>query len=765
MAYITQVGIMLAGCFIFYKLLLQKETFFRANRWILLVCLALSFSLPLIRVPEQWSFRKAPAVITVEQTETTLPADPDAPAQQEPASTSTHTTPVTNTTITPVTKTSTITWQQALTWAGWLYWFGVIIFGVNFLLQVITLLYRAYTRPVIRDGRFRIVELAGDKAPCSFLNNIFINPEKYDWDTYSQILLHEKIHIEQRHSLDLLLAEMVIIFQWFNPFAWQYRKALENNLEYLTDDQLLHHPQVERESYQMSLFKVSAPQFPLHLTTNYNQSLLKKRIAMMNVKKSNLHTAWKYGFLLPVLVLLVCLLNEPAAIAHEPVANNKTTHETGFDEMATEGVWFATIKDDKVNIQFKSDDDDQSTNSTTFSLSDLGALPRDKAGIFTVTREAGSIEFTGKFEGDQGMGRYKFTANKDYAEAIRKEGIELRNDKDVMVFFFVNVSRSYVKMLKDNGYTELSRNDVIPLAALKVDGPWIQSMKNSGIKELSLKNLIPLKALHIDGAYVADIRKAGYPDVTANQLISFKSQGIDGKYIADVRSAAGITKPSPAKTNKPNAEKAEVKEKSEPKERQERTERQESDDISANDIIAIKALHIDAAYIQSIKEAGFDNLSNRELIPFKAQGITGDYIKDLKAIFKDLSAHDVIAIKAQHITPEYAKSFESLGFSNISAHQIIPLKSLGVTPEYIKGFQDAGYKDITLQNAVAMKAQRITPELAKEYSKLGFENLSLNELISAKVTGTTPDFINSMKAKGHNLKSINKYIQLKNLVD
>ncbi|WP_315816750.1 M56 family metallopeptidase [Paraflavitalea speifideaquila] len=240
-----------------------------------MVCLALSFGLPLLQVPQQFSFRKAKAV--VEEPALEIPAVNkvvNAPQESTPVTTPTTTSPTVNNT--RELKAPLITWQQALTWAGWLYWFGVIVFAINFLVQLINLLYRAYTRPVIRDGRYRIVELSGDQAPCSFWNNIFINPEKYDWETYNQILLHEKIHIEQRHSFDLLLAELVIVFQWFNPFAWQYRKALENNLEYLTDDQLVNHQEVERTTYQLSLLKVSAPHFPLNLTTNYNQSLLKK---------------------------------------------------------------------------------------------------------------------------------------------------------------------------------------------------------------------------------------------------------------------------------------------------------------------------------------------------------------------------------------------------------------------------------------------------------------------------------------------------------
>jgi hypothetical protein len=101
-----------------------------------------------------------------------------------------------------------------------------------------------------------------------------------------------------------------------------YRKEVENNLEFLTDDQLLRQAEIEKTSYQMSLLKVAAPHFPLNLTTNYNQSLLKKRLLMMNAKKSSAHTAWKYCFLLPLLLALTCVFNKNLA-AEQAAAENK----------------------------------------------------------------------------------------------------------------------------------------------------------------------------------------------------------------------------------------------------------------------------------------------------------------------------------------------------------------------------------------------------------------------------------------------------------
>lgn len=294
--YILYTALILSACLLFYKLLLQKETFFHLNRFFLLACMILAFILPLLPIPQQLSLRKdvvekqAPFVKTAVDKSPTL--EPKAAPVQE---------------VIVEQAKQTFDADLLLNWLLYLYWFGVLLFGLNFIMQACVLLYRAYSLSAIQDGKFRIVEITGDNAPCSFANNIFINPEKYEWETYNQILLHEKIHIEQKHTIDLLLAEAVIIFQWFNPFAWQWRKALESNLEFLTDSEMLQQETVEKESYQFSLLKVAAPHFPLCLTTNYNQSLIKKRIIMMNSKKSNVNTTWKYFFLLPLLVLFACL--------------------------------------------------------------------------------------------------------------------------------------------------------------------------------------------------------------------------------------------------------------------------------------------------------------------------------------------------------------------------------------------------------------------------------------------------------------------------
>jgi hypothetical protein len=775
--YILHVALLISVCLLFYKIFLQRETFYHLNRLVLLSCLGLSFVLPLISIPQAWTLRSAPAQAVISTPPPVAPIEYQkivAPVNKSEAK------PVQQAVIAkqqPVKSQPATTVQDgqfiptAIKWLFYLYWVGVAAFGLNLLLQVIVLLIRAHSNPVILDGRFRIVEVKGDKAPCSFGNNIFINPEKYDWETYNQILMHEKVHIQQGHSFDILLAELVLVFQWFNPFAWLYRGELENNLEFLTDEAVLDRNPVEKSSYQMSLLKVSAPHLALSVTTNYNQSLLKKRIVMMNAKKSNIHTMWKYFILVPLMGGLACALNQTTAFSQTKSTHVKANIKTKQSQRnwgstdRTEGSWFATIKGEKVRIEFRSDEEDHDWNSSSdnFKLSELSAVPKDQKGDFTITRDAGTMKFNGRFDGNQGYGHYKFVANKEVSDYVGSEGVTDIDYQDQFAFFIINITKDYVRMLKENGYGHITKNEMISMAALKVDEPFIKYWKQNGYPNITSNELVSAKALGVDGEYINEIHKAGYPKISYNQLISFKAQGITGAYIRGLRKAG----------------KVEGKD-------------DESGLPPAEDVSSYKALDVDSAYIQGLKNAGYANVPFNELTSMKALGITPEYVKGFTSIgYKDISANELQSFKSLDITPEFVKSFKDIGYKNIPANDLMSLKSLGitanyvkgfevlgykdislnelssfkalgVTSDYIKGFQAIGYKDISPNELTSLKSLGVTPGFIKGFKDLGYTNISLNEVTSLKATGVTPAYVSSMKAKGFNSKDLDKYIQLKN---
>ena len=781
--YILHVALLISVCLLFYKLLLQRETFYRLNRIILIFCLALSFVLPLIPIPQTWTFRAIPQPVTqkvqpvvAEQPVVSLPKNEAIKLQVPLMDKAVPVLPVAKTTapVAPIVKATTVAQPQvpslierSVKWLFYLYWIGVAAFGLNLLLQLIVLLYQAYTKPFIRDGKFRIVELSGEKAPCSFGNNIFINPEKYDWDTYSQILLHEKIHIEQRHSLDIILAELVLVLQWFNPFAWLYRTELENNLEFLTDESVLKHKEIERSSYQLSLLKVSAPHLSLGITTNYNQSLLKKRIVMMNAKKSNIHIMWKYFFLVPLLGILACALNDPAAYSKPLNVTAKNTNDIPVNwgsEDRTEGAWFTTIKGEKIRVEFKSDDDDHNwSNSSTFMLNEFTNLPKDQKGEFSLKREAGTVLFNGKFEGNEGYGHYKFTEDKSFNEFLTQQGITEVEDGDAFAFFTLNIKKDYVSMLQKNGYKAISKSELISMSALKVDEPYIAMWKANGFAELTPNELVSGKALGITNDYVSEIRKAGYSDLTFNQLISFKAQHITGAYINSLRKAKLTEGKTSGDESMPSAnEISSYKAMNIDSNYVHQLAAAGYRNVPYNQLTTLKALNITPAFIKSFKDIGYTNLTVNQLSTLKSLDITPAYVKGYQALgFKDLTVNNLSSLKSLGITAEYIKSFEQFGYKNLTVNQLSELKSLDITPAYIKGFQALGYKNLSVNNLGSLKSLGITEEYIKSFEPFGFKDLSVNNLSTLKSLDITPAYIQGFEDMGYKNLSVNNLSSLK----
>lgn len=295
----------------FYKLFLERESFFAANRIYFISSLVLAFVLPFISLPE---LVEQQGVITTMLEEVDTPEPTRIPIENNTLDAITIEAPIVSPQVgfSPVSVEPVETQKGLGYWLMILYYFGVIVFSFNLLSQILSIIFKIIkSTDKVEDIHYNIINSTETGEPSSFFNYIFINPESYDYNTYEQILAHEEVHIKKRHSIDLLLAEIAAIFLWFNPFIWLFRKDVENNIEYQTDDLLINKQEIEKEQYQMNLLKVATYQKPLSISTNYNQSLIKKRILKMSAKKSNPHTYWKYAFVAPVVFMMLLIMNKP----------------------------------------------------------------------------------------------------------------------------------------------------------------------------------------------------------------------------------------------------------------------------------------------------------------------------------------------------------------------------------------------------------------------------------------------------------------------
>ncbi len=268
--------------FLAYKLLFQKETFFALNRHYLLGGIIASLLLPLV-------------VFT-----TYIYVEPVA--IQESAF---YDIPIT------ITEYSTTEPATPFDWSGLLfniYLLGIIFVGTQFIIQLLSLYKIVKSGVYKRHNSFNLIEVTDQVSPFSFFNYIIYNPENFSHKDLEIILNHEKAHGKQLHTIDILLSQLFLIFQWFNPVVWFYKKTIQQNLEFMADKEAISTIE-SKQNYQRTLLKVSVASYCTSITNNFYNSLIKKRIVMLNQSSSKTQNLWKYSLILPALALFLVSFN------------------------------------------------------------------------------------------------------------------------------------------------------------------------------------------------------------------------------------------------------------------------------------------------------------------------------------------------------------------------------------------------------------------------------------------------------------------------
>lgn len=209
-------------------------------------------------------------------------------------------------------------------WATLLFWAGVALFAVRLLMQFVSLykLYKNSEQGNIRSHQVRLVKT--DINPFSFWQSIYINPDCLNPGDLESVLQHEQVHVSEWHTLDILLTEISAVFYWFNPGVWLMKKAVRENIEFITDRKILQKG-IDSKAYQYSLLNVTfSATTAAGITNNFSLSTLKKRITMMNVKRSSNVNLARYAFLIPAVLIGLFAVNLSKA---ELVKQSKTAYK------------------------------------------------------------------------------------------------------------------------------------------------------------------------------------------------------------------------------------------------------------------------------------------------------------------------------------------------------------------------------------------------------------------------------------------------------
>lgn len=285
MEYFIKVSSLIALFYIFYKVILQKETFFQSNRVYLLLGIITSFTIPFITITKYEELVEIPVSYFTNVSTTSY-----------------------------ITEVPTeIQWDKIVLI---IYGLGILYFLVQFLISLFSIIRLISVENKERSQGFVFIKTTKNMAPCSFFNYIIYNPTHFEKDELVQILNHEKIHAYQWHSIDIILSQLLSIAFWCNPFSWLYKKEIVHNLEYIADAATQQQASCN-ESYQKLLLKTSVKNDQLALTNNFYNSFIKKRIIMLHKNPSKQYNQFKLLLIVPFLIAFVFAFNTEV-IAQKP---------------------------------------------------------------------------------------------------------------------------------------------------------------------------------------------------------------------------------------------------------------------------------------------------------------------------------------------------------------------------------------------------------------------------------------------------------------
>jgi beta-lactamase regulating signal transducer with metallopeptidase domain len=278
--YFLKLSLSLAVIYLFYYFILRRLTFYYHNRWYLTGYSLLCFFIALINIhPVLEKGRLLDNSIL-----TAIPTVHDFAA---------------NGTEDVIKTPGGGLWN----WLVLIFVTGFVVLITRLIVQYISFRKIKRNAELLTDGDWKVYQVNKTIIPFSFGRSIFINQHQHEEQELKEIIRHEFVHVKQRHTIDIIWAEILCALNWYNPFAWLIRIAIRRNLEFIADNNVLESG-IDKKQYQYLLLKVIGISH-FSIANQFNFSSLKKRIVMMNKIKSARVQLLKSLFVLPVIAMLL----------------------------------------------------------------------------------------------------------------------------------------------------------------------------------------------------------------------------------------------------------------------------------------------------------------------------------------------------------------------------------------------------------------------------------------------------------------------------
>jgi hypothetical protein len=341
---------------------------------------------------------------------------------------------------------------------------------------------------------------------------------------------------------------------------------------------------------------------------------------------------------LPMLVLTTMLWSGASA------QDNKTKSDDDDQSWSSDfpdnpGLWSALIRDDKVYIQFGGR---HWSSGATFNLSELGTLPTDKPGSFTVKRDAGAVTFNGTFDDKRGHGTYSFQEDPTFKSYLAQEGFTSISETLMIHLYFTNINKAYFAYMKENGYTGITMTELKNLAEQNINQhvmtSYLELFQKDNYGKVTLEKIVELREHGVSPSFIIKFHEMGYTDVPLDKAVTLMDHGVNPEFVEDMK-----------KIGQRN--------------------------ITLDEAVELRDHGVSVEFVHELTEMGYTNISLSKAVELVDHGVSAKFIR----------------------------GFRDLGFKEITMDQAVRLVDHGVSVEFVKRMQDKGFKNMTLDEYVRLR--------------------------------------------------------------
>ncbi|HEV3324170.1 MAG TPA: hypothetical protein VG052_01150 [Puia sp.] len=307
------------------------------------------------------------------------------------------------------------------------------------------------------------------------------------------------------------------------------------------------------------------------------------------------------------------------------------------------GLWSAVVKDDKVHIQFGGH---HWSSGASFALSELGPLPTDKQGSFTVKRDPGTVTFNGVFEGKRGHGTYAFEQDPAFRSFLAQEGFSTISEELMIHLYFTNINKAYFGYMKENGYTGITISELKHLAEENMNQVvmtnYFELFRKENYGKVPLDKVVELREHGVSPALIARFHEMGYSDISLDKAVTLVDHGVSPEFVEDMK-----------KIGQRN--------------------------ITLDEAVELVDHGVSVGFVKELTDMGYTNISLEKATELVDHGVSASFIKEFKGLgFNDLTLTKAVELADHGVSAEFIKRMQGKGLKNLSLDEYIRLRDGGM---------------------------------------------------------------------------------------